>query len=215
MVRATKVQFQIESYQRLKKCYSMTPCLTLCIIRYATRIRRINPRKGVVSSPTPRFSSYWKGSLRVALDYGRLTYLLYIYMYIYAYINTYLIKHHRDRLSTHLAPSRHLSVVAIEKGAFVSPSTTIGCLHIFVFILSSRRIDFMVSGGNWLMNFLWLIGSLVLSIRSWAIIRGVYIVKVMWPSHVHYYFVNIENLLFILVCCRFIFKFGSINSSRS
>ena len=28
------------------------------------------------TSPTPRYSSYWKGSLRVALDYGRQLYLL-------------------------------------------------------------------------------------------------------------------------------------------
>ena len=30
-----------------------------------------NPGKGVAPFPTPRCSSYWKGSLRVALDYGR------------------------------------------------------------------------------------------------------------------------------------------------
>ena len=35
-------------------------------------------------SPTPRCSNYWKGSLLVALDYGRhLYFLLYIYIYIY------------------------------------------------------------------------------------------------------------------------------------
>ena len=28
------------------------------------------------------------------------------------------------------------------------------CLHVFVFILSSRCIDFMVSGGDWFINFL-------------------------------------------------------------
>ena len=27
------------------------------------------------------------------------------------------------------------------------------CLHMFVFVLSSCRIDFIVSGGNWLMKF--------------------------------------------------------------
>ena len=32
--------------------------------------------KGVVSSPTPRCSSYWKGSLRVILNYSRQLYLL-------------------------------------------------------------------------------------------------------------------------------------------
>ena len=28
----------------------------------------INPGKGVALSPTPRISSYWKGSFQVALD---------------------------------------------------------------------------------------------------------------------------------------------------
>ena len=33
--------------------------------------------KGVVPSPTPWCSSYWKGSLLVALDYGRQLYFTY------------------------------------------------------------------------------------------------------------------------------------------
>ena len=33
--------------------------------------------KGVAPSPTPWCSSYWKGSLLVALNYGRQLYLLY------------------------------------------------------------------------------------------------------------------------------------------
>ena len=33
-----------------------------------------NPGKGVTPFPTPRCNSYGKGSLRMALDYGRLTY---------------------------------------------------------------------------------------------------------------------------------------------
>ena len=35
----------------------------------------INPGKVVVPSPTLRCSSYWKGSLLVAFDYGRQLYL--------------------------------------------------------------------------------------------------------------------------------------------
>ena len=35
-----------------------------------------NPGKEVAPSPTPLFSSYWKGSLRIALDYDRQLYLL-------------------------------------------------------------------------------------------------------------------------------------------
>ena len=51
-----------------KKWYLIPPCLTLSIIRYVSRVKGSIPRKGVASSPTPRCSSYWKGSLRVALD---------------------------------------------------------------------------------------------------------------------------------------------------
>ena len=36
----------------------------------------------VAPSPTPRYSSYWKGSLQVTLDNSRPTYI-YIYIYIY------------------------------------------------------------------------------------------------------------------------------------
>ena len=58
MVRETRVQFQVESYQRLKKWYSMPPCLTLSIIRYGSRVKWSNPRNEVALSPTPRCSSY-------------------------------------------------------------------------------------------------------------------------------------------------------------
>ena len=64
------------SYQRLKKRYLTPPCLTLINIRYISRVKWSNPGKGVVPSPTPRCSSYWKGSLQVTLDYGRQLYLL-------------------------------------------------------------------------------------------------------------------------------------------
>ena len=39
-----------------------------------SRVKRRNPKKGVEPSPTPRNSSYWKGSFRVALNYGRQLY---------------------------------------------------------------------------------------------------------------------------------------------
>ena len=37
-------------------------------------------REGVAPSPTHWCSSYWKGSLRVTLDYGRQLYFTYIYV---------------------------------------------------------------------------------------------------------------------------------------
>ena len=38
MVKATGVQSQVESYQRLKKWYLVPPCLTPSIIRYESRV---------------------------------------------------------------------------------------------------------------------------------------------------------------------------------
>ena len=52
-----------------------TYCLTLSKWRYVSRIKWSNPWKGVAPSPTPQWCSYWKGSLLVALDYGRQLYL--------------------------------------------------------------------------------------------------------------------------------------------
>ena len=78
MARKTWVQSQVKSYQRLKKWYLMPPCLTLSIIRYISRVKWSNPGKGVAPSHTPWCSSYWKGSLRFTLDYGRQLYFLLI-----------------------------------------------------------------------------------------------------------------------------------------
>ena len=55
----------------------MPPCLTLSIIRYGSRVKWSNPGKVVAPTPTPRCSSYRKGTHRVTFDNGRQ---LYIYM---------------------------------------------------------------------------------------------------------------------------------------
>ena len=47
-----------------------TSCLTLSNMRYVSRVKWSNSGKGVAPSPTPWCSSYWKGSLLVALNYG-------------------------------------------------------------------------------------------------------------------------------------------------
>ena len=72
----------------------------LSITRYVSRVKWCNLGKGVSPSCTPRCSSYWKGSLRVALDYGRqLTYVGYlgfmayqpleiVYRQIHFYVNS-------------------------------------------------------------------------------------------------------------------------------
>ena len=75
MIWETWVQSQVASYQRLLKWYMIPPCLTLSNIRYVSRVKWSNPGKGLALSSTPRCSSYWKGSLLVALDCGRQIYL--------------------------------------------------------------------------------------------------------------------------------------------
>ena len=62
-----------------KKWSLMLPCLTFSIIRYRSRVKWSNPGNGVVPSPPPRCSSYWKGSFQVALNYGHQLYLLLLY----------------------------------------------------------------------------------------------------------------------------------------
>ena len=46
-------------------------CLTLSNIKYVSREKWSNPGKGVAPSHTLQYSSNWKGSLLVALDYSR------------------------------------------------------------------------------------------------------------------------------------------------
>ena len=79
MVRVTWIQSRIASYQRLLKWYLIPPCLTLSNIRYVSRLKWRNPGKEVAPSPTPRCSSYWKGSLLGAFDYGCQLYLIGIF----------------------------------------------------------------------------------------------------------------------------------------
>ena len=68
----------VASYQRLLKWHLIPPCLTLGNIRYVSRVKRSNPGKREATSPSPWCSSYWKGSLLVALDYSRQLYFLII-----------------------------------------------------------------------------------------------------------------------------------------
>ena len=88
MVLETRVQSQVVSYQKLfKKWYVISPCLRLGIIRYVSRIKWSNPGKGVTPSPTPQCSSYWKGSLQVALSCSH-----HLYFYLCALKWTELIE---------------------------------------------------------------------------------------------------------------------------
>ena len=89
LVREAWVQSQVASYQRLLKWYLIPPCLTLSNIKYVSRVKWSNPGKGVVLFPTPRCYSYWKGSLLVALDYGRQLY--YFFLPIVKYQNSFVL----------------------------------------------------------------------------------------------------------------------------
>ena len=76
MVRETWVQSQVASYLRLLKWFLIPPCLTISNLRYVSRVKWSNLGKGVAPSSTPwcKVGCYWKGSLLVALDYGRQLY---------------------------------------------------------------------------------------------------------------------------------------------
>ena len=63
---------------KTQKWYLMPPCLILSIIRYGSRVKWNTQRNGVAPSPIHRYSSYWKGNLRIALDYGRQLFFTFI-----------------------------------------------------------------------------------------------------------------------------------------
>ena len=65
------------------------PCLTLSNIRYVWRVKWRNPGKGVAPSPPPRCSCYWKGSLLVALKYGRQLYFSLLIAFILRFYSLY------------------------------------------------------------------------------------------------------------------------------
>ena len=75
---------------KTQKWYLMSTCLTLSIIRYGSSMKWVNHKKGVAPSSTPWCCSYWKGSLRVTLDYSRqLTYLLSMSLKAKSFVNKY------------------------------------------------------------------------------------------------------------------------------
>ena len=79
MVQETDVQSQVV-IPKTQKWYLMPPCLTLNIIRYKVRVEWSNIWNRIVLSPSPRCSSYWKGSFRVTLDQGHQLYFLLVFL---------------------------------------------------------------------------------------------------------------------------------------
>ena len=93
MVLETWVQSQVASYQRLKKMVLDTSLLNTQQYKVLSRVKWSNTGKGIAPSPTLRCSSYWKGSLLVALDYGRqLYFLLYSPFFHQKYVQNLLWK---------------------------------------------------------------------------------------------------------------------------
>ena len=60
---------------KTEKWYLILLCLTLIIIRYVSKVKWSNTGKGVEPSLAPQCGSYWKESLRIALDNGCQPYL--------------------------------------------------------------------------------------------------------------------------------------------
>ena len=131
MAWETSVQSQIKSFQRLKKWYLMLPCLTLSIIRYESRVKWSNPGNGIVLSPTPWCSSYWKGNLQVALDYGHQ-----LYFYIYKSLSSFFDIDHTESLdSLSLSLSLSIPIVYIFWQIFKIASSV--CTEVIYISLSS------------------------------------------------------------------------------
>ena len=63
-------------------------------------------RERIVSSPPPRCSSYWKGSLRFALDYGRQ-------LYLYCTINSFYLSYKERFTELKEFFFSHLSIIFI------------------------------------------------------------------------------------------------------
>ena len=99
MVQETGVQYQVESYQRLKKWYLMPPYLALSTIRYVSRLSRtiqgieLQPplHLGVVAIEKGAFVSL---PTKVAnftfflyIDKKLIIAYIYVCVYIYIYIN--------------------------------------------------------------------------------------------------------------------------------
>ena len=139
---------------KTQKWYLIPPCLTLTIIKYGSKASGGNPGKGVAHTPTPQgCSCYWKGSL--CLRSANLQPDIGIMVWVFAngpgdlgsipgrvipktqkmvldatLLNTQhckveikgKVEQTREKSS---AFSLHLGVVAIEKGAFGSPSITV------------------------------------------------------------------------------------------
>ena len=82
MLRETGVQSQVTSYQKLQKILFDASLFNIQQYKVQIKGKWSNLGKEVAPFLTPQCSTYWKASLRVAVDYG--SQLIYIYIYIYS-----------------------------------------------------------------------------------------------------------------------------------
>ena len=114
----------------------MPPCLTLNITRYVSRVNGNNPEKGAAHSPIPLWSSYLKGSLRVAVKLlrpisqvlgvfangpGDLGIIRYVWRVKWSNPEKWVAPDPTPRCNSYL------------KGAFGSPSTTVANFTYYLF----------------------------------------------------------------------------------
>ena len=101
------------SYQKLKKCFLIPPCLRLRIIKYGSRVKWSNSGKEVAPSLIPWCSSYRKGTCRSpSTTVANFTYCIYIYIYIYGmtlYTETHACAHTCENIEiqTHIRILTH------------------------------------------------------------------------------------------------------------
>ena len=82
-VRKTGDQSLVMLFQRLKKWYLIPPCWTLSILWYGSRVKWINPEKGVAHPLHLGVLAIEKGAFGSTST--TIAYFSYLYIYIYIY----------------------------------------------------------------------------------------------------------------------------------
>ena len=125
--------FVPRSCQWLKKWYLIPPCLILSIIRYISRVKWTNQKKGVVSFPTPQCNSYCKGSLWVALHKSCQLYLLWFMALIYSLLGWV----------------EDLSITLPTKKLVWTNQQWLKCFFSFIYFRIYMKNEFNILNDNW------------------------------------------------------------------
>ena len=137
----------------VKKWYLIPPYLTLSDIRLVSRVKWSNLGKGVAPSLTPRCSSYWKGSLRVTLDYSHQLYSL-TYNYEASWVT--LVKGNPN------APFSIATIPICGRGCFYFPWVALLTLDPYLIILGVNQ------GGIKYLFYFWVFGMTQSEIKPWS-----------------------------------------------